>query len=414
MALASGIASRARMAFGVAAGCAFAALLAGVVLSVQFSGDYNIHDPVGGDNAAPGIAALLHGSLAGYLQHQPIIGLTSVLLRLPAVAVASQLGAGALLTYKVGALACVLPLALLGGWILSERSLSPTHCVIGLFAILVVIESPVLRNALESGHPEDVLAQVLAVGAVVLAIRARARSAALLLGLTIAAKESELIAVLPVMIALPRRRREVTLITGGVVLLLVCAPWIGDPSALLRALHGEGHTRFLTPLSVLWPLGSAEPLANGQLSLAHIMPWGLTRTTATILTLGATAIPGAWWFFQRRRAGATCSPLALLALLGVLRCFCDSTHELYYYTSVLIPLVAWEVFENRVPLLTLLVSLGVSWLYGAVGRVPAVDVYLLCGGGQLILASYLASRAMVARQPVSLSCGGARLPMFRA
>src|SRR5579884_1129702 len=78
--------------------------LAGVVVfSIHSSGDYNVAAPVGGNNAGPGIAALLHGSLGGYVQHQPVVGLTSILLRLPFAAIASALGADSLQVYEAGA-----------------------------------------------------------------------------------------------------------------------------------------------------------------------------------------------------------------------------------------------------------------------------------------------------------------------
>lgn len=387
----------ARQLLAATGGCVCAAVLAAVVFSVQYSGDYSGHNPVGGDNAAPGIAALLHGNLHGYLEHQPIIGLTSILLRLPFVAIAVHLGARGLDVYTVGAFACVLTLALLAAWMLAEATLTPSQRLVRLLAVLLVIQSPIFRNAIESGHPEGVVSSVLDVAAVLAAMRGRARWAALLLGLAIAAKESGVIALPPVLIALPGRRREVSLIGAGVVILFVCSGWIAEPSAFLRAVRGEGHTRFLTPLSVLWPLGHALPLANGQRSLAHVIPWGLTRTGATLLTLSVVSIPAAWWYLRARGRRAKCDPLALLALLGVLRCFCDSTHEMYYYLSVLIPLAAWEALDNRVPLVTALTSLSVSWVYSDMGRLPGYDLYLVCTAVALILMFCLARRAMTRR-----------------
>jgi hypothetical protein len=56
-------------------GCLLFGLLLMVVSSVDGSGDYNVSAAVGGDNAGPGIQALLHGSLDGYVAHQPIVGL---------------------------------------------------------------------------------------------------------------------------------------------------------------------------------------------------------------------------------------------------------------------------------------------------------------------------------------------------
>jgi hypothetical protein len=384
-------------------------LLCHLVLSVHTSGDYNPHSPVGGDNAGPGIAALLHGNLSGYLQHQPIVGLTSVLLRLPVVAIASRLGAGDLSLYKVGALVCLLPLALITAWMLAAPGLSPAQRAVRLLAILVVVQSPILRRAVTSGHPENVLAQLLGVVAVILAMRAHTRWAAVVLGLAVATKESAAIAVLPVLEALPGRRRTAAAIAGAVVLALVCAGWIAEPSAFLRALHGEGHTRFLMPLSLLWPLASPVRLAGGHPSLAHVIPWGLTRTGATLLTLAVAAIPASWWYLRSRRHAATCDPLAMLALLGALRCLCDSTHELYYYAALLLPLVAWEALEDRLPLGTALCSLGVAWAFSSLGRVPGPEIYLLWTTAELLVIAYLARHALRAH-PAVLPARGHAVP----
>jgi hypothetical protein len=379
----------------VAAGCVFLLLLALVVFSVQSTGDYMVGAPVGGDNAAPGIQSLLHGSLRGYVSHQPIIGLTSILLRLPAAELASAFGAGTLARYQVGALACLVPLALGGAWLVTERGLSHTERLFRLMAVVIVIESPILYKAIEAGHPEEVLAQVLATGAVVAAVRRRPLWAAVLLGSALAAKETAVIAVAPVLIALPHRRREVCLLAGGLTILLAGIVWAADPAAFMHALHGEGATTFITPLSLTWPVSPPLRLVDGQASIAHVMPFGLTRFSLTLLTVaGVAGLAAAWYLRGRRRGRATLHPLALLALLGVLRCVCDSTHELYYYVSALVPLAGWEAFESRLPLATALVSLTVPLLFTEMGHVPAYSLYLASTAGGLVLVVFLGGRAV--------------------
>src|SRR5579864_6178090 len=96
-----------------ALGCGVLALglVAAVAFSVSSSGDYSVAGLISGDNAAPGIDALLHGSVTGYLAHQPLMGLTTVLLRLPFAALASVAGGGELTIYRLGVFACMVPLA---------------------------------------------------------------------------------------------------------------------------------------------------------------------------------------------------------------------------------------------------------------------------------------------------------------
>jgi hypothetical protein len=86
---------------------AYAPALA-AALSTRSTGDYAPHAPVCGDNAGPGLQALAHGNLAGFVHLQPLMGLTSLLLRVPAVA----LGSSDLARYRFGSLACLLACAL--------------------------------------------------------------------------------------------------------------------------------------------------------------------------------------------------------------------------------------------------------------------------------------------------------------
>lgn len=374
--------------------CLFLVLLLRVAFSVHISGDYSLTDLSTGDNAAPGIAALLHGSVSGYLAHQPIVGLTSIVLRLPAVALASAFGAGSLTIYQVGAFVCLMPLALGGAWMLAERGLSRRDRLFRLLAVLLVIRNPILHNSIRAGHPEGVLATVLALAAVVAATRGHARWAAVLLGVSIAAKQTSVIAIPPVLLALPQQRREVCVISGAVLFLLMGIPWLADPAAFMRALDAEGTTRFVLPLSLIWPLTYSVRVPGG-VAIAHLMPFHLDRIDATLLMMIPAAVVGGWWYLGERRRGASCNPLAMLALLGALRCVCDSTHELYYYISVLMPLAAWEAFENRLPVGTMLTVLIVPYMFDGIGHVPADLLYLTSTAGELLLVVYLARRAMV-------------------
>jgi hypothetical protein len=369
-------------------------LLCLAVFAVHSSGDYNVSAPVGGDNAGPGLVALLHGSIRGYVEHQPVIGLPSILLRFPLVALASALGASTLQVYLAGALACLLPLALFGAWLVTQPGLSTEQRLTRFLAIALVIQSPIIHNGLSSGHPEGVLSTLLGVVAVLAAMRGRVVWAAVLLGLAISSKETGMIALLPVLVAVPGQRRKVAAIAAGVVFLMCGTMWLADPDAFLRTLHGEGATRFLTPLSLLWPF-SAPVHLGATLSVARVIPLGLSRTQASALMLFVVGTVFAVWFTRAWRRGATPNPLVLLVLMGLLRCVCDSTHEAYYWITLLIPLAAWEAFSDRVPFKTLLLNLSVLILFAALGRIGPAYLYTVSTSGEILLALYLARQAMV-------------------
>jgi hypothetical protein len=351
-------------------------LLGLVVFSVAGSGDYNADAAANGDNVAPGIGALLHGSVGGYFARQPIIGLTSILLRLPFSALAAALGGNALGIYKFGAVACLLPLALAAAWLIGAPGLPLKARVLRLLAVIAVIQSPILEAAVELGHPEDVLAAVLASAAAVMAARGHARSAATLLGLSIGAKEWALVALVPVMIALPGRRRKVAAIVGLFVVVLVGLPWLADPAAFERALDVERGARYLSPLSPLWPVGVPISLiGGGYVAAGRALPWGLTRSSASLGLLVVAGLIAVVWYLRLRRRGAVFNPIGLLALLGALPCVCDTVDQRYYWLSLLLPLAAWEGTENRLPIGTVFVSLLVGAAYGAMGHVPSNLIY---------------------------------------
>jgi hypothetical protein len=380
------------LARGVKLGIVPFALLAAVILSLPGSGDYGAAQAVSGDNAGPGIEALVHGNLTGYLAHQPLIGLTTIVLRLPFAALGSAFGASDLLVYKLGALACALPLALAAGWLLGDRTVPRRVCLLRLASIAIVIGGPLMRNTLEVGHPEDVTAAVAATAAVILAMRDQPRPSAIALGLAVGSKEWALIAVLPVMLALPHRRLEVAGIAAGLAMLLVGLPWLADPAAAGRALHAQ-RTNYLGPLSPMWPVAiPIRTLRGGYVPAARMIPWGLMRTGAAALQLGAAVLAGGAWYLSLRLRGLRCNPLCLLAMLAAVRCICDTAGQEYYWLALLIPVAAWECLENRPPIGAFLVVIAVWSLYAAVANVSSTILYGLAVLTEAALLVFLARR----------------------
>jgi hypothetical protein len=389
--------SESGLLLGLTAACGLFALLAVAVFAAQSSGDYVIGGAVSGDNAAPAIQALLHGSVAGYVSHQPMIGLSSLLLRLPLAALAPLFGGGHLLTYQLGALACMVPLALLGGWLVAAPALSLRARLIRLVAVLILATSPLIKAAIGAGHPEDIVAAVLSTGAVIAATRGRVRLAAVLLGLAIGTKVWAVIAVAPVLIALPGSRRQVGVIAGALALVLCALPWLADPAAFMRALHAAD-TRLVNQFGLLWPVASRVHLPGGQLSAAREMPLGLHRSGASALAVLVAAAVGVPLWVRARRRGARCDPLALLVLLALLWCVCDSTQLEYYLGAVLIPLGTWEALRERPPVVTFLFSVTAGLLFGGVVKLPDAQLFLLWTMVEVALGVYVARRALWLRR----------------
>ncbi len=370
------------------------AALFDLVMSTRASGDYMPGGPVSGDNAAPAIAALMHGDLAGYAAHQPTMGATSLLLRAPMLWLAHAVHGDPLLGYQLGAFICLLPLALFAGWLVARRSAGPIERLSsGIVAVLLVL-GPVVQDGVSAGHPESVLKGVLTVVAVVAALAGRTRWAGVVLGLAIGAKPDALIAVPAVVVALPERRWETLGIAAAISAVLVLAPPLADPAAFASALHGEGVTHAVNDLSLWWPLGGAVHFASGALAPGHLLPLGLSRSGASIIAALVVVPILGWRYLRSHRRGLQTDALALLALLGLVRCLCDSTHLEYYWFTALMPLGAWEVIRaRRLPVLTAISSLAIDLLSDASPHFDPVAVNAVSVGVMVLLTWYLSRAA---------------------
>src|SRR5947209_3243457 len=164
-------------------------------LVTRTTGDYNLPAFMrsAGDNPAPAIVALSHFDLTRFATVQPLMGLTSLVLRAPVVAISAPLGAGWMLQYRLGTILCLLPLALLAVALGRRRP----ALTVAAPAALLLLAGPATLSALGSGHPEELLAAALATGAVLLAHRDRALSAGVCLGLAVATKQWAVIALVP-------------------------------------------------------------------------------------------------------------------------------------------------------------------------------------------------------------------------
>jgi hypothetical protein len=395
---------------GVAVLVTAAAAVCWVIGGITGSGDYHPGGAVLGDNAAPAIAALIHGHLAGAAASQPLMGLVSLVWRAPFTAAGVALG-GDGLAYRLGALACVMPV-LAATWWLAGRVWSLPHVAAAVAATALMAAGPITAAALQLGHPEEVLTALLTAGAVICAGENRRWLAGILLGLAVASKPWALVAAPCVLLALPGRR-----LWTGAVTAAVAAPAVGllpllNPAAYRAAERLIGTVRFATPTSLWWPT------AGRRLGLpdspTRLLPLSLTRTGVTVIAFGLAAAliwayaqraqSAGWPYAQRAQSGRgvrRVDGLALLCLLALVRCLADPAPVDYYYAAVVIPLALWETgIRRQLPLLAVLVSVVVNWLpqdfaaaqqHGTLG-LDLLNAVWLAGGAAL--AAYLARSAV--------------------
>jgi hypothetical protein len=340
--------------------------------------------------ARPALVALVHGHLTKFLQLTPAYG-GSLVLRAPFALLPGLWGGGELALYRMVALPCLLAVAALGVWLVADmrhRRLPPLARGV---ALALCVANPLTLNALEVGHPEELLGGALCVAAVLLATRGRALWAGLLLGAAIANKEWALLALAPVLLALPGRRVLCLLVAAGVAGAILAPPIFvhaGTFVALTRATAAPSSSIF-QPWQVWWFLGHHGAVVRGTFGRVKPgyrtgPPWTGDISHPLIL---AVALPlGAllWWRRRpaARRAGtpagghdagasAHATPghatlgratlehmtpkhatpehatrehaaLLLLALLLLLRCMLDTWDTAYYLIPFLLALTTWE------------------------------------------------------------------------
>lgn len=373
-----------------------------VAITTATTGDYNAHGAVAGDNAGPALAALSHGDISAFIALQPLMGLTSLLLRLPFVWIGALLHSSALDIFRAGAAACLLPAGALCAWIVAKRTRSRIGATAAVVAAALILCSPSTRDAVAIGHPEEVLAATLTTGAVLAAAADLDLAAGLLLGLAVGTKQWALLGAVPVLIASSAPRIRMIVVAGATGLLLTASAPLADPGAFSRASAGVGGGHIADPFSIWWGFGSPSRVGAGAGApvTAHTLPFGLTRTDASAVTLAiglaALALAGA----RRRIWKGPADALALLALLGLIRCLADPVPLQYNFVEVIIPLAVWEVIARRRLPLAAALAVCAAWL--TAGGALHADwrlVNALSVSWVILMAAYLAYSVFYARAP---------------
>lgn len=344
----------------------WAAALAGVLLMSWLAlygfawSDYD-------NEAAAAYRALSEGDITGFFSQVPAYG-GSLVLRAPFAGLTAALGGGEIAVFRAVSIPCVLALAVFGVVLMRRmgargRSTGARALVLGLCVL-----NPITVHALEIGHPEELLCAALAIGAVLAAIDGRAVLGAILLGLAIATKMWAVLAIGPVLLALPDRRLLV-LAGAGAVTLAVLAPIMLIGGGTTTLVKGASTTsNIFVPWQIFWFLGESGHVVIGGNGLPkpdgyRVPPGWLSPLTHPFIAFLVVPLSLAWARVHRvvSRFGGE-QILLLLALLLLLRCVLDPWNVVYYELPFLIALLTWEALcrPERPPVMTLAAT-AITW-----------------------------------------------------
>ena len=325
------------------------------------TGDYLGRGAVAGDNAAPAINALLHLRLTAFGTSQPLMGLTSLLVRLPGVAIAGVVSGGNLLDYRLGAFCCLLAVVPFCLWIVRCRAGATPRLLAASSLGILLLVGPATADGLRGGHPEELLCTLLCLTAVLAAGWEQPWVAGLALGLAVGTKQWALIAVAPTLLAASTHRRRIALTAAAAAVATTAPGLLLNPAAFERAATAVGGTHFVNAGSVWWGVSSALPVG----APVRMLPYGLDRSGATLWVFTAAVCISFAALLLRRRS-VNVNPLALLALLALVRCVGDPQPLQYYYTPLIAAVGVWEVVgQSRLPILAAASAIAVAWSFGS-------------------------------------------------
>ena len=332
-----------------------AAVALGAFLALRMA----LRSGLGGDyrlDAQSAIDALAAWDLDRFFASPALMGPLSLYLRAPFVA---AFGGGEVADYRAGLVPCMVAAVAAAAWlavIAHRRGQGPLAIAVAAF---LITSGPVIDDALNFGHPEEILGGALAVAAVLAAVREQSLLAAVLLGLAVATKQWAVVAGLPVLVALPGGRVRAGAIAVGVFVALSLPQVLGNLDAYADSTRFAAdattgsHSREFVPakeLTIWWPLlDRKEILINdGVETISYIQytaPDWLRRGARPLVVLIGFAL-GLLYLWRRPRRPAV-DAMGLLALLFLLRCLFDPYTSFYYHVPFFMAVAAWEALAHR-------------------------------------------------------------------
>jgi Glycosyltransferase family 87 len=338
--------------------------------------------------AWPAFQRLLEGDLSAFLAASPVGYGGSMVLRAPFGALAGALGfESAPAVFRIGAVPCVLALAVLAAF-LAERARAAASGRWWLVVLGLGAASPLAWQGVWFGHPEELLATALAVGAVLSALGGRALLAGALLGLAVASKQWAVLAVLPTLLAAPEHRIRLLAAAAGAGGAVMLPIMLADAGAFAAAQEGvTSSAQWFRPRQLWWPLGAAPPPGIEHPVGAAVTPAWLAPYPKPLIVALSLPLAALWV----RRGGPRSDALLLLALLMLVRCLLDPWNVIYYHLPLVIALLAWEVVSGRrVPVVSLLATAGVWLSFQTYDVSYGYGPWLVYLAWTLPLAAYLA------------------------
>jgi Glycosyltransferase family 87 len=361
----------------------------------------------------PAYEALSHGHPLLFLQLAPVYG-GSLIERAPFAMAPRLWDGGALAVYRAAAVPCLLAAAALGVWLVAGMRRRGSTALARAVALGTCVVNPITLTALETGHPEELFGGVLCVTAALLACaptvsRRRAAAAGLLLGLAIANKQWALVALGPVLVALPANRRRTFVAVAAATAAALLAPLLAASATHFtdgaQAAASPGSTIF-QPWQLWWFFGHHGSAVHDQ--FGALKPgyrtgpgWAGAISHPAVLLAGVAIGAALLW----RSRGARLAPrgvLAALALVLLLRCMLDTWDTGYYTLPFLLALLAWELQGSaQAPLgalaASVIVWLNFQWLAAHAGADVQAAAFL---AWSLPLAAWLGLRTAAQARPV--------------
>jgi len=312
----------------------------------------------------PAYSALVGGHVWQFLTLLPAYG-GSLELRAPFALIPGLWGGGEDAVYQAVSIPCLLAAAVFAVWFLAAlRRLGNGRLARGTVLALCVA-NPVTLYALQYGHAEELLGAVACVAAVLAAQRGHASWSGLLLGIAIANKQWGLLAVGPVLVALPAQRRRALVIAAAIAAAFYLPLWLADylghsAGSAGGALAGSGAGTIFQPWQLWWFLGAHGHTVRDAVGAVKI---GYRTAPAWLQTVDhplivALAFPLSALAARRRPADA----MLLLALLLAIRFAADTWDTVYYPLPFVFALLCWESLRWRRPPVLSLAASTLVWL----------------------------------------------------
>jgi hypothetical protein len=312
----------------------------------------------------PAYDALTTGHLSQFLALAPGYG-GSLELRAPFAFLPGLWHGGEVAVYQAVSIPCLVAAALFAVWLVGRMRAFGVGRLARATALGLCVVNPVTLYALQDGHPEELLGAVLCVAAVLAALRGRAGWTGVLLGLAIVNKQWALLAIGPVLVALPAHRWRTMAVAGtiavGFYLPLLLPAYITHSagSGTAAVVQSSSGTVF-QPWQLWWFFGTHGHAVQDTFGIVKV---GYRAPPAWIGIIShplivALSVPATLLALRRGRRDA----LLLLAFLLAMRFMFDTWDTVYYPLPFIFALLAWETLQRREPPVLSLVASVVVWL----------------------------------------------------